>query len=92
MQLRECKDGPCFLAAYQYNIEYKCGKAHANADGLSRLPIEGSEELEDPVAMFQVSFVEELPVTATDIARETSRDTILAKVYDGRMATKGAGR
>ena len=70
-----------FLAAYQYNIEYKCGKAHANADGLSRLPIEGSEELEDPVAMFQVSFVEELPVTATDIARETSRDTILAKVY-----------
>ena len=70
-----------FLAAYQYNIKYKCSKAHANADGLSRLPIEGSEELEDPVAMFQVSFVEELPVTATDIARETSRDTILAKVY-----------
>ena len=70
-----------FLTAYQYIIEYKCGKAHANADCLSRLPVQGTMELEDPSTVFQVSFVEELPVTAADIARETNKDTTLAKVY-----------
>ena len=76
-----------FLAAYQYIIEYKSGKAHANADCLSRLPIQGTMELEDPSTVFQVSFVEELPVIAADIARETNKDTTLA-VCNGRMATQ----
>ena len=70
-----------FLSAYQYEIEFKCGKQHVNADGLSRLPIQGSTELQDPVSVFQLSFVEELPVTAAEIAVETSKDDTLARVY-----------
>ena len=39
-------------------------------------------ELEDPVTVFQVSHVDELPVTAQDIAQATSKDPILASVYN----------
>lgn len=70
-----------FLSAYQYDIEYKNSKAHANADCLSRLPIQGDEDLEDPVTVFQVSHVDELPVTAQTIAKAKSRDPLLMKVY-----------
>ena len=70
-----------FLSAYQYDIEYKGSKQHANVDGLSRLPIQGSTALEDPVSVFQLSFIDELPVTASEIEVETSRDETLATVY-----------
>ena len=50
-----------FLSAYMYTIEYKCGKSHANADCLSRLPVQEDRDLEDPSTVFQVSFIEELP-------------------------------
>ena len=69
-----------FLSAYQYDID-KGSKQHANVDGLSRLPIQGSAALEDPVSVFQPSFVDELAVTASEIAVETSRDDTLATVY-----------
>ena len=49
-----------------------------NADGLSQLPIQGTE-LQDLVSVFQLSFVEELPVTAAVV--ETSKDDTLARVY-----------
>ena len=48
-----------FLSAYQYTIEYKCGKLHANTDCLSRLPVQDNKDLEDPSTVFQASFVEE---------------------------------
>ena len=71
-----------FWSAYQYEIEYKNSKAHANADCLSRLPMQEDTELEDPVTFFQISHVDELPVTARDIAQATSKDPILARVYN----------
>ena len=45
-----------FLSAYNYNIEFKGTKTHANADSLSRLPIE-DEDLGSEMAatMFKVS-------------------------------------
>ena len=70
-----------FLSAYMYTIEYKCGKSHANADCLSRLPVQEDRDLEDPSTVFQVSFIEELPVTAVDIATETKNNNTLATVY-----------
>ena len=84
-QQLECNGGNAMvgivLSAYQFDIEYKGSKQHANADGLSRLPIQGSTALEYPVSVFQLSFVDELPMTASEIADETSRDETLATVY-----------
>ena len=52
-----------FLSAYDYTIQYKCGKSHTNAEFLSRLPVQGNVELQDPSTAFQVSFIEELLCT-----------------------------
>ena len=69
-----------FLSAYDYSIEYKNTKAHANADSLSRLPMEGQEgDMVD--SMFKISLVDGLPLTAADIAGETVKDPILSHVY-----------
>ena len=82
-----------FLSAYQYKVEYKNSKAHA--DCLSRLPIQGDTELEDPVTVFQISHVDHLPVTAQDIAQatSTSKDPVLVKIYQYVMvvAQDGSG-
>ena len=68
-----------FLSAYQYDVEYKRSKEHANADGLSRLPL--SYQLDDKTDIFRVSFVDALPVTAVEIASETTKDPLLSQVY-----------
>ena len=44
--------------------------------------------------MFKVSFVDELPITASDIAEETSKDSVLSidmylSVHHGGVATRG---
>ena len=71
-----------FLSAYNYNIEFKGTKMHANADSLSRLPIE-DEDLgsEMAAAMFKVSLMDGLPITVVDIATATAKDPIVAPVY-----------
>ena len=51
-----------FLLAYSYNIEFKGTKLHANADSLSRLPIEDDDMgSEAAAAMFKVSLMDGLP-------------------------------
>ena len=71
-----------FLSAYAYEIEYKGTKLHANADSLSRLPVPGEEDQDTAAtAMFKISFIEELPITAIDIAAETKKDGVLSQVY-----------
>ncbi|XP_030586939.1 uncharacterized protein K02A2.6-like [Archocentrus centrarchus] len=72
-----------FLGAHTYTIEFKGTKLHGNADGLSRLPQrQTTEETTDPATVFHVAQMEPLPVTSAQVKRETSRDTILSKVYD----------
>ena len=71
-----------FLSAYTNSIEYKGTKRHANADSLSRLPIAGEEDQDAAaIAMFKVSFIDELPITASDIAEETSKNSVLSLIY-----------
>ena len=72
------------LSAYQYEIRFKPTQEHANADGLSRLPIPtttGSKVIcsADP-AIFNLSQVEALPVTATQNQAATRTDPVLSKV------------
>ncbi len=71
------------LKAYDYEIEYRRSSDHANADALSRLPCEqtstgGTEE----EMVFQISFLDELPISAKDIATETRKNPVLSKVLD----------
>ena len=70
------------LAAYQYEIEYRKSAEHANADALSRLVQASLEEQEEEEEVYLISYLEELPVTAPDIAAATGKDPVLARVYD----------
>lgn len=52
-------------------------------DALSHLPCRGDiDESADDGGVFSVSPVDDLPVSATDIATETRHDPILSKVLD----------
>ena len=53
------------LQAYTYEIEYRKSEDHENTNALSRLPPN-----EEP-GSFQVSYVQDLPVDALDIAEKT---------------------
>ena len=70
------------LAAYNYNIVYKSTKAHANADGLSRLPLptDSSVELLQESSVFNVAQIDTLPVTAKQLKATTHHDPLLSKV------------
>ena len=69
------------MAAYDYDIEFRPTARHANADGLSRLPLGGSYVEEGPeVRVFQVRQLESLPITVVDIRKATQSDKILSQV------------
>lgn len=56
---------------------------HANADGLSRLPLHVQREKEEPtdVEIFNVAQVDALQVTAQQLGQATRADPILSKVW-----------
>lgn len=71
------------LLAYDYDIQYRRSSDHANADALSRLPCQrDTDESTDESEVFCVSHIDELPVSAKDIAEETRHDPLLSKVLD----------
>ena len=72
------------LSSYDYNISYKSGKQHCNADMLSRLPI-AAAPTEVPVLGDTILLLETLqssPVTAKLIKTWTNRDPLLSRVRD----------
>ena len=69
------------------HIEYKSTKTFGNADGLSHLPVEPDQCFDrqnygriNVIELLQVEKLEELPVKASDLATETSKDPILKQV------------
>ncbi|XP_054875417.1 uncharacterized protein K02A2.6-like [Amphiprion ocellaris] len=71
------------LSAYQYNIVYKPGKHHANADALSRLPVPvklRKEERTEQVLMMDI--LDETLISAKQIKSWTSKDSVLAQVHE----------
>lgn len=78
-----------FLSSYSYEIKYRNTKLHTNADALSRLvneQVPPSEEEADPVDLFHLSQLDELPVTCATLRRETQKDPILSQVYQQTMS------
>ena len=58
---------------------------HANAEGLSRLPVAATESEEEPVGLqgvtvFNIGQIQELPVTASHLQKTTRCDPILSRV------------
>ncbi|XP_030621125.1 uncharacterized protein K02A2.6-like [Chanos chanos] len=78
-----------YLGAHSYDIEFKGTRQHSNADGLSRLPLSTTEEEKtsslDPAEVFHTAVVDQLPVTNTEIQRQTRNDPTLSKVYNITM-------
>ena len=67
------------LSAYSYEIRFRSTAKHANADGLSRLPLPSTVPLgnsPDP-AIFNVAQLQALPVQAQDVAEATRTDPVL---------------
>lgn len=68
------------LSEYDYKVEYRKGSQLCHVDYLSRAPLSSKESFEMDVNYFSV--VDSLPVTADEIARETSKCSVLSKVRD----------
>ncbi|UYV80232.1 K02A2.6-like, partial [Cordylochernes scorpioides] len=70
------------LSAYSYDIKFRRTQDHGNADLLSSFPV-GCEEIPRLNNVYALSYVEELPITAEEIATETEKDEVLslAKFY-----------
>ena len=70
------------LSAYKYDIKFKSTQAHANADGLSRLPltIDSTEGQSLEASIFNLAQIDCLPVTAIQVQQATRVDPCLSKV------------
>ena len=70
------------LAAYQYDIEYRSTEKHANADCLSRLPIqcEKSNEGVDKAKLINLLQIESLPMDVDQVRKATLNGPMLSRV------------
>ena len=71
------------LAGYQYEIQFKPTQKHANAYGLSRLPVASNasgthDDIE--TTLFNIAQINCLPVTAQQVRQATAKDAILSQV------------
>uniref|UniRef100_A0A5S6Q2K1 Reverse transcriptase domain-containing protein n=1 Tax=Trichuris muris TaxID=70415 RepID=A0A5S6Q2K1_TRIMR len=71
------------LSAYDYKIVYRPGKQIGNADALSRLPQPGNlTEVPPPLEVLLLESMTDPPITAKQIAEETTKDPVLSQVRD----------
>jgi transposase InsO family protein len=68
------------LSAYRYDIVYRKGADHGNADALSRLPIQTVHLEEGDTSVYFFADVNQMPLTVKEIQKGTSQDKILSKV------------
>ncbi|KAK9692524.1 Integrase zinc binding domain [Popillia japonica] len=78
-----------FLQSFTYNIKYKNTKLHTNADALSRLPVNQTNEYNyDVTDRFEIFQIETLPITLHVLAKETGKDPQLKILLEGLRAGK----
>lgn len=70
------------LGMYEYRLGFRSSQSHGNADALSRLPLPQAPEWvpEPPEVVLMMEHLEESPVSARDIRRETRLDPLLSRV------------
>ena len=70
------------LATHDYEIKYRTSAKHANADGLSRLPMATGKTATESDVMdnFYMNHMDVWPITASVIQSECSKDPVLSKV------------
>jgi hypothetical protein len=69
------------LSAYNYKLEYREGAQNANADALSRLPLDmKAEDVRADIAGIHLTMLAEVPVTETEVRAATRNDPTLSKV------------
>ena len=73
------------LSAYDYDIKYKSTDAHANADCLSRLPLQSTSDQQlnekAPISVFNVCQISALPVTLSRYSK-SNPDRLLSQIYN----------
>ena len=71
-----------FLSEHSYSIQYKSTLQHANADALSRLPLEVEHKLKrsDDTDVFMIKQVDILSVTAVGLRHATNCEPLLSKM------------
>ncbi|KAI2646093.1 Transposon Ty3-I Gag-Pol polyprotein [Labeo rohita] len=70
------------LSAHQYDIKYRRSEHHANADGLSRLPLPTTHPEPAKAEIFYFKEVDNSPVTAAQVKKHTRTDPVMSKVLD----------
>ena len=70
------------LSAYSYTIEFRSTKQHANADGLSRLPLGTCKEAAlDCIETFMIGQIQAMSITAEQVQTATHCDLVLSQVF-----------
>ncbi|XP_026548545.1 uncharacterized protein K02A2.6-like, partial [Notechis scutatus] len=72
-----------FLAAYNYKLVHRSGKAIPYADALSRSTLPDRDDDPAPTtSTLQIETLPNLPITASDIAKETAKDALMARILN----------
>ncbi|XP_011170649.2 uncharacterized protein K02A2.6-like [Solenopsis invicta] len=77
-----------FLQGFNYKIEYRKSEKHANADCLSRLPVDAPQTIADVIDAYQLEIIETLPVTASKLAYETQKDKDVSELLEALQTGK----
>ena len=82
LQQQGCRDGEYCYLHINIIFEFKPKQSHANADGLSRLPVPDNAAVRNPqdVTLFNVSQIVSLPVTEVHIQAATRKDPVVGAV------------
>ena len=72
-----------WLRAYEYQIVYRPGRQHINADALSRLPLPETFPAEEEEALvLMLDEMDDAPVTTEQVRHWTAKEVTLSHVHE----------